>query len=130
MKHPERKQLSQLALMELPNLIDEDRLRIWFLEVLHQSKITCCHCGHPVGERSRQTYLKYRITSCSNCGKKIQFFRGTIFQYARISPEQFVLIAAFLELGISTKNIATALGLSYSSVSGWAEKINRGDVKL
>ena len=113
------------ALEELPNLIDQDRLRCWFLAVFHQSKIICCHCGQPVSQRSRKSYLEYRITSCANCGKKIQLFRGTIFQNAKISRKQFVLIAAYLELGVPTTNIAKVLNLSPSTVWQWAKKINQ-----
>ena len=119
--------IKYLAAAEIPNLIDEDRLRDWFLEVFHDSKIVCSHCGQPLSERASKSYLNYQITSCIHCGKKVQFFKRTLFQNAKISPVQFVLMAAYLSLDVPISTISKRLNMSLSSALEWKQKINQSD---
>jgi len=117
--------IEYLAAAEIPNLIDKDLLRDWFLAVFHDSEIVCSHCGQPLSDRASKSYLNYQITSCINCGKKVQFFKGTLFQNAKISPVQFVLLAAYLSLNVPIRTIAKSLDISVSSVGEWQKKINQ-----
>jgi transposase-like protein len=121
--------LTQIALESLPHLIDQARLRCWFLSVFHQSQIKCCHCGSQLSPKATKSFLEYRITSCVTCGKKVQFFRGTIFQNAKISPEQFIVLVCLLEFDVPNQQIADAIGITRSAVLEWSRKLKKGSIE-
>jgi len=117
-------EITKNVLAELQNLIDEKKLKCWLLALFHGSRIACCHCGQPLSRLAAKSFMEYRITSCVSCKKKVSFFRKTILQGAKISPRQFVLIAAFLSVGAPPGNIAKALNLSISTVKEWIVKLS------
>lgn len=122
--------IKSAALAELADMIDDERLKNWLLDIFHKSGVRCCHCGQPLSPRAEKTFLEYKITSCIHCGLKVQFFRNTLFQGAKISPKTFFLLAAFIELGVSVSRIAEALVMSRSSVREWAAKLAQGETKV
>ena len=115
--------IKNLALSELPNLLEENRLRCFFLNIFHQSKAVCIHCGKPLSDRAAKTFLEYRITSCINCHQKVQFFQRTALQNAKISPEKFFLLAVFLSLEVPVRKISDVLGLSPATIRLWKMKL-------
>jgi len=117
--------LEQLSLNELINVIDEQRLRCWFLNVFHGYSVVCGHCKRPLSNRARKAFLEYRWTRCANCGKKVHFFRNTLLGSAKITPSTFFLLASFLQLEVPVAKISQSLGISKTAVRWWAEKINR-----
>ncbi len=116
--------LKKNATMELVNLIDQDRLRCWFLSIFHKSGIVCCHCGKPLSELATKSFLEYRITSCVHCRKKVHFFRNTPFSSAKIPPEKFIVLAFLLDLDVPVAKIAEVLHLSDASVRDWKRKLS------
>jgi hypothetical protein len=115
--------LKKTALFALPALISKRRLRCWFSVVFHGLEIRCCHCGAQLEGRARKSFLEQRITSCAACHRKVYFFRETPFHAAKISQEEFVLLAAMLELMVPVKEIAVALDLAEATVRDWAGKL-------
>jgi hypothetical protein len=114
--------LKKAALFALPALISGRKLRCWFLTMFHGLELRCCHCGAPLVGKARSSFLNFRITSCANCKLKVYFFRDTPFHAAKISQEEFVLLAAMLALNVPVKDIATALNLAEATVRDWAGK--------
>jgi len=53
----------------------------------------------------------------------VQFFRETLFQSAKISQQQFIIMAALLSAGLSDGKTALALGLTRASVREWRLKL-------
>jgi hypothetical protein len=115
--------LKNAALFALPALISKRKLRCWFLTMFHGLELRCCHCGAPLEGKARNSFLNFRITSCANCKLKVYFFRDTPFHAAKISQEEFVLLAAMLALNVPVKDVAAALSLAEATVRDWAGKL-------
>jgi hypothetical protein len=115
--------LKKTALFALPALISKRRLRCFFMTVFHGMEIRCCHCGEQLEGRARKSFLDQRITSCAACHRKVFFFRETPFHAAKITQEEFVLLAALLELKVPVREIASALNLAEATVRDWASKL-------
>ena len=115
--------LKKTALFALPALLSKRKLRCWFLTAFHGLEIRCCHCGAPLEGKARDSFLNCRITSCANCKLKVYFFRGTPFHAAKISQEEFILLASLLALNVPVKDIAAALGLAEATVRDWSGKL-------
>lgn len=116
--------LKKSALFALPALISKKRLRCFFMTVFHGLEIRCCHCGAQLNRKAQETFLKQRITSCAACHRKVFFFRDTPFHAAKITQEEFLLLAALLALNVPGKDIAATLNLAEATVRDWAGKLD------
>lgn len=116
--------LKKSALFALPKLIDNRKLRCWFLTVFHGLQVRCSHCGQPLEGKAGQTFLDFRITTCAACHKKVFFFRDTPFHAAKVGQAEFVVLAALLSLKVPVRDIASTLNLAEATVRDWAHKLD------
>ena len=115
--------IQKIALQELVNMIDEKRLRCWFMSVFHNNTLVCGKCGKPLSKRAANAFLEYRWIRCFHCGKKIHFFQNTLLSSTKISPKVFYLLAVYLYLGVPVTTISQSLGISKTAVRMWNKKL-------
>jgi hypothetical protein len=114
----------------LPALIDRRRLRCFVLAMFHSMQIACPKCHKPVQGKAQKSFLEFRRTSCRHCKSIIHILQGTPFNYLKITPEQFIVLAAFIPLEKEMLKIRAALGvgpLAASNISGKQAKDTGGE---
>ena len=113
------------ALRDLPGLIDDDKLTEWFFQFFYGGQASCFRCGAELSERSRRSFLDGRAASCRACGKQNRFFGNTFLAGIKTkSTTNFLLVAALLTAGASSRDIAEATTIPLSTVRMWQKKIN------
>ncbi len=112
------------ALRDLPDLIDDSKLTEWFFQFFYDGQACCFRCGAELSERSRRSFLDGRVGSCRACGKQNRFFGGTILAGIKTNATSFLLVAALLSVGVSSRDIANGTNLPLSTVRMWQKKLN------
>ena len=87
-------EISKLAAEALPLLIDEKRLRCWVLNVFCGLIARCPLCGEMLDGKARRTFLQLKRTRCRHCQRTIYATQNSPLFRSRLTPEQFVILAA------------------------------------
>lgn len=91
---PTNDDISRLAAEALPLLIDEKRLRCWVLNVFCGLMAKCPNCGKMLDGKARRTFLQLKRTRCRHCEQMIYATQNSPLFRSRLTPEQFVILAA------------------------------------
>ena len=113
-----------------PELLDEDRCRVWFLRWLYGRKILCPRCGSPLKKNRIDRFFAGKISYCSGCRAKFFPLKGSTFHSTKLSYSELVLILALWELGIEIKEIAALLKRQPVAVKTAVEKIKKTNARF
>ena len=103
------KTISRLAAEALPLLIDEKKLRCWVLNVFCGLMAKCPLCGEMIEGKARRTFLQLKRTRCRHCESTIYATQNSPLFRSRLTPEQFVILAALAPVEHENKNIRQSL---------------------
>jgi|GEM_PF-1909095 len=119
------------ALMDLVDLLDEDRCRDWLFDVVRPGEMgkVCPLCSEPMGERRLKTYRALKKTSCQSCHNQYSATKNTIFHGCHLTPSELVVMSALIKVGANPATIATAIGKSEDTARVWIAKLNNDKVR-
>jgi hypothetical protein len=101
MKLREKRDRQLAALKPLGELIDSEKCTDWLAAELHAgSPPDCPACGKaPTGSTLEKLQEGHRIR-CQACGKGWNIWSGTLFEGAKITPVDFILLRVALVTGL------------------------------
>jgi len=115
--------VSNLAISALPLLLDERRLRCWFLAVFRGSVTECPLCSSPLIGKVLRTFAAGRRTKCQSCGGDIRLWQGTPLHAMKLSHSQFFLLVCLSGLDVPGADIARIIGISKSTEHAWRNRL-------
>jgi len=113
---------SQIAGSISPLMLNERYCRDTILELLHGNNPKCPRCSELISLQQLHGFCELRRVRCYNCGAFFTAYTGTFLSGSQLSPTQIILIAIFLELGLSNTEIAKYSDLSTETIRLWRNK--------
>jgi len=113
--------ISRLAAEALPLLIDEKRLRCWVLNVFCGLMAKCPLCGEMLDGKACRTFLQLKRTRCRHCESTIYATQNSPLFRSRLTPEQFVLLAALAPVERENKKLRQSLAALVKSENSFHE---------
>ena len=109
----------------IDDIVDENQAHQHLMDILHPSGLTCPngHClpeDQAPHERKDGPLTKYR---CKICGCVFTMLSGTLFQGARYSCVQLILLLRGVLQGKPTLHIAKELDIDYGNALAWRHRI-------
>ncbi len=113
-----------IMLKALKELLNSQSCLNWLLLKLHPNGIHCYKCRQALPENSIKKFAELRRVQCKACGKRYTAFTGTIMEGAKISPDDFFLLAFLFTFDLRTKDIVEITRLSRQVIAVWRRKIS------
>ncbi len=105
--------------------LDDEFCTRFFLDLSHGRLAHCPECKTKLlDDRQERRYYALKKFTCKSCYKQVTAKKGTVLENCSLSPRQYLLFALFLEMGLSTANIARHVGISSEAVRLWKGKLN------
>lgn len=108
----------------LKRTLDVKKCAAWLCAEIHQGGLPACpQCGHaPSGKPARTLGAGHRI-KCPACKKGFTYWSSTIFEGAKITPAEFVLMRVAIAAGLDFTGLVELTGRHGQCVSAWSTKI-------
>jgi len=128
MKLREKRDRQLAALKPLGELINSEKCTDWLAAELHAgSSPACPACGKaPTGSTLEKLQEGHRIR-CQACGKGWNIWSGTLFEGAKITPVDFILMRVGLAGGLDFTGLMELTGRHAQCVTAWTKKIQEFD---
>lgn len=102
--------------------LDEDVCRYWILKEIHNAEIKCPGCKTILKYFHPHPFWQGKRVRCSKCGKFFTALTGTFISGSHMDFREIMLLAVFLEAGLSNKQIADILKCTDETVRLWRLK--------
>ncbi len=108
----------------LPEMIDMDAARQWWVARLHPSGIWCPKCSSgDFSEQRTRTWWDDRRIKCADCGQWFSNRSGTILSGVDLNWRQMYLLLVLKDRGFSNAEIARRLAVHPDTVARFLRRL-------
>jgi transposase-like protein len=112
------------AIENLHQRLDAGQCRTWWMRRLHPAGPICPDCRTSAVDHDAERFRAGLAVVCDGCGRRYSWRTGTMFEGRATADERQVYVVAALSIiGVATKTIAQAAGMSTDSVLRWQRRM-------
>lgn len=100
--------------------LNEDRVRQWVIETLHDGATRCPSCGLALDDDT--SFRAGKRCHCGRCGRWFTATTGTFLEGTHLDFRQVYLLAVLIELKLPARQIAYFVGVSADTVRIWIKR--------